>query len=55
VRENGEPIPGLYAVGTDSGGMYGDSYDLLLGGGTAGYAVNSGRFAAEHAAAYIRQ
>lgn len=45
----GNPIPGLFAVGTDSGGMYGDSYDLLLGGGTAGYAVNSGRIAAENA------
>lgn len=55
VKPNGEPIPGLYAVGTDSGGMYGDSYDLLLGGGTAGYAVNSGRFAAEDAVKYIKQ
>lgn len=55
VDTKGEPISGLYAVGTDSGGMYGDSYDLLLGGGTAGYAINSGRFAAEHAVKYIKQ
>lgn len=54
VKTSGDPIPGLYAVGTDSGGMYGDSYDLLLGGGTAGYAINSGRFAAEHAVKYIK-
>lgn len=52
LNAHGEPIPGLYAVGTDSGGMYGDSYDLLLGGGTAGYAVNSGRIAAENALKY---
>ena len=54
LNRKGEPIPGLYAVGTDSGGMYGDSYDLLLGGGTAGYAVNSGRIAAENALKYTR-
>jgi fumarate reductase flavoprotein subunit len=48
----GLPVPGLYAVGTDAGGMYGDSYDLLLGGGTAGFAVNSGRIAAENALKY---
>lgn len=52
LTPKGHKIPGLYAVGTDSGGMYGDSYDLLLGGGTAGYAVNSGRIAAENATAY---
>ncbi len=52
VNAKGEPIPGLYAVGTDAGGMYGDSYDLLLGGGTAGFAVNSGRIAAENALKY---
>lgn len=53
VAQTGEPIPGLYVVGTDAGGMYGDSYDLMLGGGTAGFAVNSGRIAAENAARYI--
>lgn len=52
LTAKGEVIPGLYAVGTDAGGMYGDSYDLLLGGGTAGFAVNSGRIAAENAIQY---
>lgn len=52
LNAKGVPIPGLYAVGTDAGGMYGDSYDLLLGGGTAGFAVNSGRIAAENALKY---
>ncbi len=52
LNAKGERIPGLYAVGTDSGGMYGDSYDLLLGGSTAAYALNSGRIAAENALKY---
>ncbi|WP_316347120.1 FAD-dependent oxidoreductase [Desulfuromonas acetoxidans] len=53
VNEHDEAVPGLYVVGTDAGGMYGDSYDLLLGGGTAGFAVNSGRIAADSASEYI--
>ncbi len=53
LTAKGDVIPGLYAVGTDAGGMYGDSYDLLLGGGTAGFAVNSGRIAAENAIKYM--
>lgn len=52
VTDEGKSIPGLYVVGTDAGGMYGDSYDLLLGGGTVGFAVNSGRIAAENATQY---
>jgi len=52
VNKNDEKVPGLYVVGTDAGGMYGDSYDLLLGGGTAGFAVNSGRIAADNAAEF---
>jgi len=43
-----QPIPGLFAVGNDAGGMYGDSYDVVLAGGTWGFAVNSGRIAAEN-------
>lgn len=54
IDTRGKVIPGLYAVGNDAGGMYGDSYDLLMAGSTIGFAVNSGRMAAEHAAGYIR-
>ena len=50
VNKQEEPIPGLYVVGNDAGGMYGDSYDLLIAGSTIGFAVNSGRIAGEHAA-----
>jgi len=55
VDVDGEVIPGLYAGGLDAGGMYGDSYDLKLGGGTFGFAINSGRIAAESAAKYIKK
>ncbi len=51
VTPDGTPIPNLYAAGNDVGGMYGDSYDLLMAGSTIGFAVNSGRIAAESAVA----
>ena len=54
VDVDGEVISGLYAGGLDAGGMYGDSYDLKLGGGTFGFAINSGRIAAENAAKYVK-
>ncbi len=49
VSQDEKPIPGLYAAGSDVGGMYGDSYDLIMAGSTVGFAVNSGRIAAENA------
>ncbi len=49
-----EAIPGLYAVGNDAGGMYGDSYDVVLAGSTLGFAVNSGRIAGENALEYLK-
>ena len=45
---------GLFAAGNDVGGMYGDSYDLLMAGSTVGFAVNSGRIAVDSAADYIK-
>ena len=54
VTQAEDPIPGLYAAGNDVGGMYGDSYDLLMAGSTVGFAVNSGRIAVESAAEYIK-
>jgi fumarate reductase flavoprotein subunit len=53
VDKQRKAIPGLYVVGNDAGGMYGDTYDLLMPGTTAGFAVNSGRIAAENATKYI--
>ena len=46
-------IPGLFAAGTDTCTIYGDSYMFLLPGNTMGYAVNTGRFAGESAADYV--
>ena len=47
-------IPGLYAAGTDACSIYGDSYVFILPGNTMGFAINSGRIAGEHAAAYVK-
>ncbi len=54
VTPDEDPIPGLYAAGNDVGGMYGDSYDLLMAGSTVGFAVNSGRIAVDSAVEYMK-
>jgi fumarate reductase flavoprotein subunit len=47
-------IPGLYAVGFDAGGMYGDSYCIKDASGlSAGFAINSGRIAGRNASGYL--
>ncbi len=53
VKEDGYPIKGLYAVGTDACDIYGDTYPFLLGGNTMAFCLNSGRMAGEYAADYI--
>ena len=54
VDKQEKPIPGLYAVGSDAGGMYGDTYPLAGASGTASaFAVNSGRIAGRNALKYI--
>ncbi|OGO41550.1 MAG: hypothetical protein A2137_08245 [Chloroflexi bacterium RBG_16_58_8] len=56
VDASEETIPGLYAVGTDAGGLYGDSYCFLpASGATLGFAVNSGRIAGRNAAKGMRK
>lgn len=47
-------IPGLYAVGNDAGGLYGDSYDVIASGASSAFALNSGRIAGENSLKYIR-
>lgn len=42
-----KPIPGLYVAGCDTGGVYGDSYNLTLEGMASSYAIASGRFASQ--------
>ena len=47
-----KPVPHLYAIGCDAGGIYGDSYDVsICEGSCQGFAVFSGKAAAEHIAA----
>ncbi|TKI04104.1 FAD-dependent oxidoreductase [Martelella alba] len=42
------PITGLYAVGNDASGLYGDTYNLDVPGSANGFAHTSGRMAARH-------
>lgn len=53
LNEDQYPIEGLYSAGSDANIIYGDSYNFTLPGNTMGFAVNSGRMAAESAADYI--
>jgi fumarate reductase flavoprotein subunit len=53
LSKEDEVIPGLYATGNDSVGLYGDTYDLWLPATAFGFAMNSGRIAAENALRYI--
>jgi fumarate reductase flavoprotein subunit len=47
-----EPISGLYAAGSDTGGWEGDTYCLDLSGSTFAFAISSGRTAGENALKY---
>jgi fumarate reductase flavoprotein subunit len=51
---NYEPIPGLYAVGNDASGLFGDTYNLDVPGTANGFAHSSGRVAARHAVKTIK-
>ena len=53
LDDNWDPVPGLFACGTDTCTIYGDSYMFLLPGNTMGYCVNTGRFAGDSAADYV--
>lgn len=48
VNQDYQPIPGLYAVGLDATGLYGDSYNMEVPGAANGFAHTSGRIAARH-------
>ncbi len=56
LDKNDKVIPGLYAVGYDAGGMYGNDYCMKVASGlSSAFATNSGRIAGKNASAYIRQ
>lgn len=63
IRVNGDlqvtdkdykPIAGLYAVGNEASGLYGDTYNLDVPGTANGFAHTSGRVAARHAIKTIK-
>jgi len=53
LNQQGTPIPGVYAVGNDTGGWESDTYCYLLTGTAFAFAINSGRIAGENAATYL--
>lgn len=55
VDKNNNPIPGLYAVGQDTGGWQAETYNQILAGSAFGFAINSGRIAGENAAKCIKE
>lgn len=49
INADGEVISGLYAVGSDAGGIYGDDYDVgVMSGSQQGWSATGGKLAAEH-------
>jgi fumarate reductase flavoprotein subunit len=47
IGQDWKPINGLYAAGTDACSIYGDSYPFIFPGTSMGFAINTGRIAAE--------
>lgn len=54
VGEDEQPIPGLYSVGCDAGGLFGESYALTVPGAGCGFALTSGWLAADHVAETLK-
>lgn len=55
LNKNLKTIPGLYAIGNCAGGMYGWNYEVYTTGGALGFAVNSGRIAAENCLEFLKK
>jgi len=56
VDQCGFPIPGLYAVGLDAGGLHAESYSMRDTSGIASaFAIISGRVAGDNAAKYVKE
>lgn len=54
VDKNHDPIPGLYAAGSDIGGVENDTYAGVVPAHSSGWALAGGRIAGENAAAYAK-
>ena len=50
---DGKPVDGLYIVGVDASGLYGDTYSVSVAGAACGFAWTSGRIAARDAVSYL--
>ncbi len=54
IGPDDKPVPGLYVVGCDAAGLWGESYSLPIPGSANGHAVTSGWLAADDIAASIK-
>lgn len=54
LDKDGKPVPGLYSVGCDAGGLWGESYSLPIPGSANGFALTTGWLAADDIAAEIK-
>ncbi len=54
IDANGEVISGLYCVGCDAGGLFGESYQLTIPGAANGFALTSGWLTADDIAEKIK-
>ena len=55
IGTDDKPIPGLYVVGCDAGGMWGESYSLPIPGSANGFSLTSGWLAADDIAERVKQ
>lgn len=53
IGADDKPIPGLYVVGCDAGGLWGESYSLPIPGSANGFSLTSGWLAADDIAEQI--
>ena len=55
IGADNKPIPGLYVVGCDAGGLWGESYSLPIPGSANGFSLTSGWLAADDIAEQIKK
>lgn len=55
LDKDDSPIPGLYVVGCDAGGLWGESYSLPIPGSANGFSLTSGWLAADDIAEQIKE
>ena len=56
LNGKGATVPGLYAIGLDAGGVYGDTYDMRIANGSASaFSINSGRMAVEAIQTWLKK